>query len=546
MPAAVEGPIREALRLADGVELVADLYRPSGSGRHPVLLMRQPYGRQIASTVTLAHPAWYAAHGYIVVVQDVRGSGDSGGDFEPLVHEAEDGAATLDWAAGLEGANGKVGLYGFSYQGMTQLLALAGATRRGGKRPDAIAPAMAAWSVRDHWAYAGDALRLAAGQGWAAQIDAMLARRRGDLDAAHALARLAQGEPWAGPVPGEPAALREHAPSSHYWRWLADDPAYWRQVSPAAALAGQPLDVPALFIGGWFDGMLEGTLAGFRAFGASGRLLVGPWLHIPWGPRHAGIDGGELAVDRLQLAFFDHVLKGRGEPEPPVRLFDLGSRQWHIMGHTMGQTVAGLGEPATALWQLASDGLAAAAASGRLVGDTEADGVDMLVHDPWRPAPAVGGHLGRPAGHADRALVDERTDVAVYTTAPLDQPLRLCGPVAVDLAVTADRPSHDLHCALSLVGADGSKRTLTTGHRRIADAAAAGPRHVPMRFVCCTAPRGTALRLSIQAAAWPAIAVNPGTGARPETAPAASAAVTTLAIHHGHARPSTLTLPVVH
>ncbi len=123
----VEGPERATLDLADGVGLVADVYRPSGPGRHPVLLMRQPYGRRIASTVTLAHPAWYASHGYLVVVQDVRGTGESGGDFDPLVHEAADGAATLDWAAGLPGSNGRVALYGFSYQGMAQLLALAGA-----------------------------------------------------------------------------------------------------------------------------------------------------------------------------------------------------------------------------------------------------------------------------------------------------------------------------------------------------------------------------------------------------------------------------------
>ncbi|MBP0650030.1 CocE/NonD family hydrolase, partial [Mycobacterium tuberculosis] len=124
---------------------------------HPVLLMRQPYGRRIASTVVLAHPAWYAAHGYVVVVQDVRGTGDSGGRFDALVHEAEDGAETLAWAAALAEGTGQVGLYGFSYQGVTQYLALAGAIAAGSKRPDAIAPAMAAWDVRDDWAYEGGA-----------------------------------------------------------------------------------------------------------------------------------------------------------------------------------------------------------------------------------------------------------------------------------------------------------------------------------------------------------------------------------------------------
>jgi predicted acyl esterase len=55
---AVEGPLPVETRLADGVVLAADVWRPAGGGRYPVLLLRQPYGRRIASTVVLAHPAW--------------------------------------------------------------------------------------------------------------------------------------------------------------------------------------------------------------------------------------------------------------------------------------------------------------------------------------------------------------------------------------------------------------------------------------------------------------------------------------------------------
>ena len=61
----------------DGVRLDADVWRPDAPGRLPVLLMRQPYGRRIASTLVYAHPAWYAARGYIVAIQDVRGTGIS-------------------------------------------------------------------------------------------------------------------------------------------------------------------------------------------------------------------------------------------------------------------------------------------------------------------------------------------------------------------------------------------------------------------------------------------------------------------------------------
>jgi uncharacterized protein len=106
-------PQRTSLRLSDGVELVADIYRPDAPGRFPVLLMRQPYGRRIASTVVHAHPTWFAAHSYLVVIQDVRGRGDSTGRFRVLADDADDGAATLAWAADLSGADGRVGTYGF-------------------------------------------------------------------------------------------------------------------------------------------------------------------------------------------------------------------------------------------------------------------------------------------------------------------------------------------------------------------------------------------------------------------------------------------------
>ena len=138
-----------SMRTRDGVRLDADVYFPDAPGPHPVLLMRQPYGRRIASTVCYAHPAWYAAHGYIVVIQDVRGRGSSEGEFQLFVREADDGADAVAWAASLPGADGSVGMYGFSYQGLTQLLAAA-------EQPDGlvcIAPGMTACDLYRGWFY---------------------------------------------------------------------------------------------------------------------------------------------------------------------------------------------------------------------------------------------------------------------------------------------------------------------------------------------------------------------------------------------------------
>jgi putative CocE/NonD family hydrolase len=231
------------------------------------------------------------------------------------------------------------------------------------------------------------------------------------------------------------------------------------------------------------------------------------------------------------------VLLGREDPGPPVRLFDVGSRGW------AGFSAWPEPEP-TALY-LASDGLAATAAGGRLAAAPGAAGEDRLVHDPWRPAPIVGGPWGTPPGYQDRAALDDRSDVAVYDGPVIAAPLHLAGRVAADVYVETAAASHDLHATLSFVEPDGRALTLTAGHLRVADAGAPGPRRIAMRGVCCTLRPGQRLRLSLQAAAWPAFAVNPGTGSRPEAAAAMQAQVIVLALRHGAERPSRLLLPVL-
>ncbi len=68
----------KSLTLRDGVELVSRIWLPEGNGPWPALLMRQPYGRKIASTITYAHPLWWNSKGYMVIIQDVRGMGGAG------------------------------------------------------------------------------------------------------------------------------------------------------------------------------------------------------------------------------------------------------------------------------------------------------------------------------------------------------------------------------------------------------------------------------------------------------------------------------------
>jgi putative CocE/NonD family hydrolase len=521
----VLGPERAELTLTDGVVLVADIWRPDSGEDFPILLMRQPYGRTIASTVVFAHPTWYAARGYVVVIQDVRGTGDSGGEFDALANEAADGARTLEWAASLPGSNGRIGTYGFSYQGVTQYLALAG----GGRRPDAMSPAMAPWSIRNDWAYEGNAFRRTLGIGWAVQMAWLKATRNGDTALAAELRRETD--------PGRLEALvNSRSGLSHLARWQADDDAYWARISPDRLLAGDPLGIPVLHIGGWADYMLGGTLAADAAFRArkpgTTHLVLGPWAHIPWNRSAGSSDMGpaaEYSVDRLQLRFFDFYLKGCGGPPVPVEFFDIGRREW-----TSSASRPAL--PMTSLY-LRSTGLAATLLSdGELTETPGEDETDIVVHDPSNPAPLIGGALGVPSGFADRARADDRADVAVYATAPFENDVFFGGAAVLELDIQASAAPFNLCASLSMVTPSGSAIVLRTVFTRQQQRTA----RLTIRFddLYMTIRGRHGLRLSLQGAGIPVFEAAHDVGPMGQPRPIR------LTIWHGGTASSQLHLPV--
>lgn len=527
----VAGPERGELLLDDGVVLVSDIYRPLGEGPFPVLLMRQPYGRAIASTLVLAHPSWYAAHGYIVVIQDVRGCGDSGGVFEAFVSELADGARTLEWAAALPGGNGKLGLYGFSYQAVTQYFAIAG---KGSVRPDAIAPAMGSWMPRNDWAYEGNAFRLGLNVGWAAQMARLTAARREDTGTYSALGRTS-----------DDAALRDLLVSrsdlSHLAKWVADETDYWDAVSPGVLLADDPLDIPVLHAGGWADFLLQGTWAADAAFRRkhpeSSHLVIGPWAHAPWNRAAGAADMGsdaEFSIDRAQLAFFDFYLKGFGERPQSVRLFDMGRRCWI--------SLANRPKVSEADFFLSSSGLGAAMLSdGRLLGESGGEMRDTFVHDPTRPTPLIGGHLGVPNGFVDRSGQDNRADVTVYTTPPFAVARFFAGEAAAEIEVETRSEEFDLCAALSLVSPSGEAKVLGTGYARLEGGRRFSTR-IGLRPVCVTVPEGFALRLSLQGAGTPVFEIHPGDGPFASASEMARRPIT-ISICHGGTTRSRLIMP---
>jgi putative CocE/NonD family hydrolase len=180
-----ESIVQETLetKMRDGTVLKADVWRPSAGGKQPVLLIRLPYDKSQGEDLCYAHPSWYARHGYAVVVQDVRGRWASGGEFTPFESEADDGEDTMTWINSLPFSNGRIGMYGFSYPGHTQLQIAV-------RKPEGLrcmVPAMTSPDLYEGWAYNNGAFALAFNASWATQLADDVARRR-DPDLEPALA----------------------------------------------------------------------------------------------------------------------------------------------------------------------------------------------------------------------------------------------------------------------------------------------------------------------------------------------------------------------
>lgn len=443
-----------AAEMRDGTVLYADIYRPDGDGPWPVVLMRSPYekmqGEHNFGTYQL--PSWYAQRGYLVVSQDTRGRYESEGDFYTFRYEEQDGYDTVEWAARLPGANGKVGMYGFSYVGATQLLAAVAAP------PSlvCICPAITSSDYYEGWAYRGGAFALAFNASWATFLSIDTAQRRGD-------SRLMQRQ-WAqfgnvlGVYPSLPLKefpnLDELAP--YYSDWVEhesyDD--YWKQWSIEHRY--EQIGVPALHVAGWYDIFLQGTLKNFvelsqRAGTDQSRggqkLIIGPWWHMPWSSRAGANDfgaEGRHRIDEEQIRWFDYWLKGQDNgylDEPRVKIFVMGVDRWR------DENEWPLARTQYVNWYFHSGGRANTMdGDGQLNPETpDEEPPDVYTYDPRNPVPSLGGRSCcyypiAPMGGADRTGAEIRPDVLVYTSEVLEDDVEVTGPVTATLhAATSAR-----------------------------------------------------------------------------------------------------------
>ena len=458
--------------MRDGIHLVADHYAPTSCTRAGTLLVRGPYGRGFPFAPVFAR--LYAARGYHVVLQSVRGTFGSAGVFEPMVNEAADGADTVVWLREQAWFTGRFATIGLSYLGFTQWALLR-------DPPPELAAAVITAGPHDLFSSVWGTGSFAVNDflAWCDLVSHQEDSRRITTGIPAARTLLGTGAPWF-------ESWIEHSDS--------DNP-FWHALRSSGAL--DRVQVPVLLLGGWQDIFLKQTLQQYghlRRRGVDVALTVGPWTHTQM------LGKGLATCARESLDWLDTYL-GDG---PTLR------RPSRVRVYVTGQGWRHLSD-----WPPTTTERALYLRPGRYLDETAPTDLKGVAparfrYDPADPTPTTGGPLlSRSGGYRDDSRLALRDDVLAFTGATLTRDLCVYGNPVVELAHTSDNPHVDLFVRMSEVDANGRSRNVSDGYRRLG--AATKTVDIELDEIAHRFRAGSRIRLLIAGSWFPRYARNLGT-----------------------------------
>ena len=442
--------------MRDGVNLSADIWLPAssqGDGPWPVLLLRTIYDNQEPRYMGWTRK--FIERGYAVVVQDCRGRGDSGGEWDPYVCELNDGYDTHEWVGQQSWCDGNVGTFGLSYPGFTQTLP---ASLRS-KYLKADAPIASQQDNYGHHRVNGVihhsvSLTFLNMLGHSMQSESL---KHYDL------------QEFFKTLPID-TAMEVVTRTHPYYKGVIDHEQYddwWDSYSLRNKYS--EMAVPSLFITGWFDSLSHENFKLFNGWTTQARtedarkktkLIVGPWSHqvSPWGREPMGENGeyqdrtfgrqGLWDIVDMHTHWYDQRLKGIDtgiDDEPPIKLFVMGQNEWRYENEwPLARTewtkyyLHGTGDSAGTGGWLSTD-LAA-------IDET----ADRFTYDPADPVPSWGAQYQSLdlCGPRDRTAIEQRADVLTFTSAVLTQAVEVTGPVTATIWASSDALDTDFTAAL--------------------------------------------------------------------------------------------------
>lgn len=408
--------------MRDGINLATDIILPKGknSQKFPAILIRTCYNKNSNRSI------WerYARRGYAVVVQDCRGREASEGEWMPFVNESEDGDDTISWIAAQPWSDGGVGMLGGSYLGYVQWAAAAS----GNPHLKALVSQVTAGSPFTDLPRRGGCLESGI-LAWSFMVAEKetdpLACVRTDWDS------LLRHRPIKD-IPA--AALGKPIPFFDEWMAHPDNDGFWKRA--AWEDKADSIDVPALYISGWFDDDGPGTTMAWEMNQKRGRkhqkMILGPWLHKTNSTRKVHTlklppNALRYDLDALYVGWFDHFLKGinnQAEDGPAVRYYMLGGGQWKTSDCWPPKEAVMTPFYLTA----APDG---APKEGTLTGCPEGKQTALsFCYDPADPFPyVIDVSENECAVPGDYAEAEKREDVLLFTSSILTHPVAIAGDV---------------------------------------------------------------------------------------------------------------------
>ena len=554
---------RVPVRMRDGVTLYADVYRPTGNGRHPVLLSITPYSTERFPTAYDA-AVYFAQRGYAYVFQDVRGRHESEGVWIPFVNDEKDAYDTVEWAAKQPWSDGKVAMQGGSYLGQNQWRAAQAAP----SSLVTIFPMVASTSIYHDWITLNGGWRLSFNFGWGpVRQESRIMQNPGPhtIDGARAI----HYDQVQRHLPLNTMQQLVGRNARFYDEWLAnpDYSSYWRPFNVEEMF--DKIAVPVHTFGGWFDIFSQGTLRGYVGVSHKGaterarrmsHLVIGPWGHGP-SQKFGALDFGPTAnVDALtlQLRWYDYWLKGVDNglaSEAPVKLFVMGRNEWvYEREYPLART------DYRPLYFSSNGNANAAGGDGRLTWTKPAGAspMDRFRYNPDDPVPSVGGNncCGTPtaAGPQDQRPIEGRRDVLIYTSDVLQEELEATGPVKVVLYAASDAVDTDFVAKLVDVYPDGSSYNMAEGILRaryresLTKPSPMQPGQVYRLEIDLVGTsiaflKGHRIRVHVTSSHFPQFDRNPNTGATFATTAAVKVAEQT--VYHDGERASHILLPVI-
>jgi uncharacterized protein len=431
--AGMSGVVRNVMvPMSDGVKLATDIYFPLPLVKSPVILIRTVYGKTVGMSVGDSNAAQLFSHmGYIVLVQDVRGRGRSGGDFYPFVHDGADGRDTIAWIRQKKWCNGRLGTLGQSFLGIAQWL----------EAPGQDIGAMCASFASPDLAkvmYRGGQLNLLTTFNWAMLLGG------GSKMNIRAMFTLSDLAGYLATLPLDEADDLAWRDVTYFDDGLDAEKIFETIASVDVTNSFGNITAPLLSIAGWYDMFLGPQLLDFQRMitqgggkAKSSLLIVGPWGHGASGDGSIEFDNATLsdaAGSAALMAWYDYWLRDKGaiNAMPKVLLYVMGDNTWR------SEEQWPLARAVATPYYLHTDGM---------LSEEEpqaGEPPDTYTYDPHNPVPTLGGsNLLTNVGPYDQQPVESRNDVLCYTTSELPDDIEVTGPISAALYAATDAADTD-------------------------------------------------------------------------------------------------------